>query len=541
MKQYINQIFSLVFGLAVFVFFAFFYQYHLYFQEQYQLFMFTGGYFTDSLYHVGGFAGYIGTFLTQFYYYPTLGALIIAALLVILQELMLYLSTMLKRQSYWTLLTFIPSIMYWRLLCDENTMLAGVAALIMALLAASLYTLIESNWKRAFFMVFGSIILYYLAGGAYIVFIVLAIIIEYLFFENLQSVSAIIGTFFGLLIACILPFITSYYAQETLSRLYWGTNYYRYPLASPAMFQYIWLVVVLIPFLFAIIPEIKKRVIVFILAQFIGIVVLILLTLEQGFNSKKETMMCYDYLVRTKQWNKIVDIANKKSPNDTMSIADLNLALCQTGQLGDKMYYYKQKGVEGLLPSFKNSFVTPLAASEIYYNLGLINEAQRFASKAMLAVPDNERSARILKRLAETNLINGDYIIAYKYLRILQKTLFYSHFADHLIAMLWNEDTINNDPEYGWLRKCRHARDFLFDEKQKDKMLLATFVHFRQNRMAFEYLMAYYLLDRNLKDFMHYLPMGASIGYARTPYTYQQAVDYMRTKRDEVNAVGENQ
>lgn len=539
MKQYINQIFSLIFGLAVFIFFAFFYQYHLYFQEQYQLFLFTGSYFTESLHHVGGLAGYLGAFLTQFYYYPKLGALIIAALLVIIQELMLYLSTMLKRQSYWTLLTFIPSIMYWRLLCDENTMMAGVAALIMALLAASLYTLIESGWSRTFYLVFGSIALYYLIGGSYLVFIALAIIIEYFYFENLQSISAIAGTFFGFLIAFLLPFLTSYYAQETLPRLYWGTNYYRYPLVSPGMFQIIWIVVVLIPLLFVIIPEIKKRVFLFTLAQLVGVVVFLFIALNSEYNPQKETIMGYDYMARTKQWGRIIDMANKKSPEDLISIAHLNLALCESGQMGDKMYFYKQRGVEGLLPSFKNSFVTPLAASEIYYNLGLINEAQRFASKAMLAVPDNQRSGRILKQLSQTTLINGDYINSYKYLRILQKTLFYSHFADHLISMLWNEELIDNDPEYGWLRKCRPEQDFLFDEQHKDQMLLATFIHFRQNRMSFEYLMAYYLLKHDLKSFMKYLPLGKSIGYERTPYTYQQAVNYLQDQNGRADSSDE--
>ena len=153
MKQYINQIFSLVFGLAVFTFFAFFYQYHLYYQEQYQLFLFTGDYFTQMSYHIGGLAAYLGSFLTQFFYYPKLGAFIIAVLLVIIQELILFLSTMMKRQSYWTLLTFIPSIIYWNMLCDENTMMTGVAGLIITLLAASLYMLIENGWTRMVYLI----------------------------------------------------------------------------------------------------------------------------------------------------------------------------------------------------------------------------------------------------------------------------------------------------------------------------------------------------------------------------------------------------
>ena len=59
----------------------------------------------------------------------------------------------------------------------------------------------------------------------------------------------------------------------------------------------------------------------------------------------------------------------------------------------------------------------------------MINDAQRFAFEAMEAIPNFRKSGRCLKRLAETNLINGQYEVAAKYLRILSKTLFYKDWA----------------------------------------------------------------------------------------------------------------
>jgi hypothetical protein len=528
MKQYINQIFSLIFGLSVFLFFAFFYQYHLFYQEQYQLFLFTGEYFRQTVWHVGGLAGYIGAFLTQFYYYPKIGALIIAALLVIIQELMLYLSTMLKRQSYWTLLTFIPSIIYWRLLCDENTMLTGVVALVMALLATGFYTLVEHGWSRVVTLLLGSFILYYFAGGVYIIFIFLSIILEYVYFENFREVSAYVGCIGGILIAVFLPWATSYIAQATLPDLYWGSNYFRYPVTNHSTFLLIWISVALIPFLFIIIPEIKKHVIIYTTAEFIGIAALIVLAIGQVYNGKKENLMYYDFMVRAKQWDLIIDKANHKSPNTPLSVSALNLALCQEGKLADKMFNYYQHGPQGLLPDFQRDFTLPLMTGEIYYYLGFINTAQRYAFEAMEAVPDYQKSGRVIKRLAQTNLINGEYKVALKYLKILQKSLFYRKFANKTIPLLWNEKAINDHPEYGWLRKCRPTEDFLFDENEKDVMLNKVFNHYKQNRMAYEYLMAYYLLTDNLQKFAKFFPQGANIGYDHIPYTYQQALNYIQ-------------
>lgn len=526
MKQYINQIFSLVFGLAVFTFFAFFYQYHLYYQEQYQLFLFTGDYFTQMSYHIGGLAAYLGSFLTQFFYYPKLGALIIAVLLVIIQELILFLSTMMKRQSYWTLLTFIPSIIYWNMLCDENTMMTGVAGLIITLLAASLYMLIENGWTRMVYLIVFAPLLYVMVGGVYVVFIFLSIIIEYFYFEN-ASTSAIIGTVGGVLIAAFLPYVCSFFVQAPLNRLYWGFDWYRFPIVGVGFYLYIWVSVVLVPILFVVIPDMKKHAFFCTTAQFIGVVLLIVFALYNGYNRQKEEIMNYDFLIRSKQWDKVIQKAQKKSPNTPMSVADLNLALAKTGQMSDHMFDFFQRDPQGLLPDFQRDFTLPLVTSEIYYQLGFVNTAQRYAFEAMEATPDYQKSGRVLRRLAETNLINGEYKVAYKYLKILQKSLFYRKFANRTMGLLWNEKAINADPEYAWLRKCRPQKDFLFSEAEKDMMLGTLFVHNRKNRMAFEYLMAYYLLTGNLQQFAKCFPLGKSIGYDHVPYTYQQALKYL--------------
>lgn len=530
MKQYINQIFSLIFGVAVFSFFAFFYPYHLFYQEQYQLFLFTTDYFTQTTHHIGGLAAYLGSFLTQFFYYPKVGALIIAILLVIIQELILFISTMMKRQSYWTLLTFIPSIIFWHMLCDENTMMTGVAGLIMILLATSAYMLVENRWIRMIFMLILSPILYMMAGGVYVLFIFLSIVIEYFYFENMKSTSAIIGAIGGVIIAIGLPLLCSYYAQAPLDRLYWGFDWYRFPVVGASFYLWIWIPTVLVPAFFVVMPDMKKHAFICTSIQFVGVVALIVFSIYTGYNGPKEEIMHYDFLIRAKQWDNAVQLAKKKSPKSPMSVADLNLALAQTGQMGDAMFNYFQHGPEGLLPNFERDFTLPLVTSEIYYYLGFVNTAQRYAFEAMEAIPDYQKSGRVLRRLAETNLINGEYKVAYKYLKILEKSLFYRKFAKRTMALLWNEKAIDADPEYGWLRKCRPQEDFLFSEGEKDMMLGTLFMHNRKNRLAYEYLMAYYLLSNNLPQFAKCFPLGKSIGYDHVPYTYQQALKYYESQ-----------
>ena len=57
-----------------------------------------------------------------------------------------------------------------------------------------------------------------------------------------------------------------------------------------------------------------------------------------------------------------------------------------------------------------------------------------------------------------------------------------------------------------------------------------------QNRMAFEYLMAYYLLARDLESFVKNLPRLDDFGYERLPKHYEEAVLlYMGIKKKNID------
>ena len=78
---------SLLFLVATAVYFSVWYGFHTINQEQLQLFEGTWAYFAETVAIPGGFADYLGRFLTQFCYYAWSGALVIAALLLLLAVL----------------------------------------------------------------------------------------------------------------------------------------------------------------------------------------------------------------------------------------------------------------------------------------------------------------------------------------------------------------------------------------------------------------------------------------------------------------------
>jgi hypothetical protein len=148
----------------------------------------------------------------------------------------------------------------------------------------------------------------------------------------------------------------------------------------------------------------------------------------------------------------------------------------------------------GLLPDVQSDATSPMPTAEAFYQLGMINVAQRTVFEAQEAILDFQKSGRCYKRLAQTNLILGSYEVARKYLTALQKTLFYSDWANETLALLGNEEAIAKHPEYGRLRQWSYKNDFYFSDHVTPEMLESLYYGNKENRLALEYLRAYYML-----------------------------------------------
>ena len=80
---------TLLFGMAVLLFFGLAYPHHLHYQEQFQLFLFDSSYVWEIVKLPGGVADLLGRFCTQFFLFAWVGALMIAILLSAVQFLTL--------------------------------------------------------------------------------------------------------------------------------------------------------------------------------------------------------------------------------------------------------------------------------------------------------------------------------------------------------------------------------------------------------------------------------------------------------------------
>jgi hypothetical protein len=507
------------------VFFGCFYRYHLAYQEQYQMFLFTSGYMEETTLRIGGPAEYLSRFLVQFYRAPWLGAFIIASLLTLLQRLTLAAASCTGKGEGWAPLTFIPSVFYWILLCDESYKPTGVVSLLLVLAAFRMSLSIRPAASRAVYSLLMIPLLYVLTGGTAAVFWALCVVGEMTGggLRAWRRLGFIAG---GALLLIASPLAAhGFFPQYPLSKLWTGADYYRYQTVFPFMLSALWMTVPAVVLCLRLSPS-KGNLPVHGL-QTCALVLAAIFGIPRMTDWKKEEVMEYDYYVRAGDWEHVTALADRKAPQSPLSVAFLNLALCKQGLMPERMFHYYQNGPEGLLPSFVRDFSLPMMAGELYYHLGFINTAQRFAFEAMEAIPDFQRSARGIKRLAETNLLNGQYEVAAKYLRLLQHTLYYRKWATETMACLHDEERIEANADWAWLRKYRTKTDFLFSEEEKDMMLGILLQQDLSNRPAYEYLMAYCLLTKDLEHFYQYYPMGESLGYRTMPRSYQEALIYI--------------
>lgn len=534
---------SLLFGVAVVIFWSVPYMSGLCFQEQYQMFLFDIGYFLERIVLPGGLADYISEFLVQFYYMPVLGGTIIALLLMSIQAISWGLMKQYGMKAVFPgyLLSFVPSIVLWCAMGDQNLLLSFVVALAGALLMGWIHNRFHNRLVKVVFELVSTALVYWFLGP--VVFLYAALMIGDTLKNALQKGNVLSGIGYSvciliLTIAWIL--LSTQTLQYPVSRLFLGLNYYRYPGVTFLLIYIVMALAAFIPFLGMVHPHssaLQKwqkskwvMAVAYVIVLFASVC-----GIRTSFDELTYEMIDYDFWIRTEQWNKIIEHAEKKPATSPLGVSSVNLALSQTGQLPDRLFEFYQNGAEGLFPAFSRDMTSPVSTSEVFYRLGMVNDAERYMFEAQEAIPNFRKSARLTRRIAECEIINGNYEVAAKLLRRLQKTIFYSNWANQTMALLGNEKAINRHPIYGKLRKYREKKqDFLFSDREMDQMLGLLFLNDKSNKMAYEYLMCYVLLQRDFNKFMQYYPLGRFVGYDHIPRSFQEILieQWMKTHND---------
>lgn len=225
-------------------------------------------------------------------------------------------------------------------------------------------------------------------------------------------------------------------------------------------------------------------------------------------------------------WRRDYDDAKRRAlavdEPDDFSAFHYYLASALQDSLPDNLLKFPVKSL-GTLTTISDK--SPLSIinmmNELYYELGDMTYAERAAMMRNVFSPRN-RNVRMIRRLAEINLVSGDTLAARKYLNILSKTHAYADWsAAHTPGLM--------DPQTKADIERRRARSNTKDNirigDNCHNILLELLESNPDNTLALDYLLCTDLLLKDMDTFkMDYDTYCMTKGHPRHKRLYQEAL-----------------
>jgi hypothetical protein len=236
-------------------------------------------------------------------------------------------------------------------------------------------------------------------------------------------------------------------------------------------------------------------------------------------------------------WSKILDQRRSRlfdrfpqeSSNTLLVISNsLYRALYHTGRLGSDMFSFPQvSDPEPLL--FRNSimaiyFPVWAAGLDLYMDLGAVNMAEKIAGESMENMGPHPS---ILYRRSLIQIAKGDKELAFVYLNKLRRMPLNANRAKGVLKDMNDNARLANNDEINHLQACMDRDDYTVwrgNMADEEKVLLNLLKANYRNKMAFEYLMAYYLLTRQPAKVVQNMYRLAALGYSEIPVLYEEAI-----------------
>lgn len=203
-----------------------------------------------------------------------------------------------------------------------------------------------------------------------------------------------------------------------------------------------------------------------------------------------------------------------------------NVCNARDGKLADDLLkgrWGRADNVLFLATTQGNPYFNMIYFTDALLEMGDVSQATDCALLAQTVMPGHY-STRMLRRLAEIAVVTADYDVARKYLDLLMRTRNHREWAQELLDCIENDDI---PQQYLTWRSRTLSRDHFF--RQGDIRSSLSIIASEQpfNRIAVDYLLCSYLLDKNLNTFIslydkYYL--GALDKIVKVPEVYQEAL-----------------
>jgi len=225
-----------------------------------------------------------------------------------------------------------------------------------------------------------------------------------------------------------------------------------------------------------------------------------------------------DYYAYHKMWPELL-MSAQHNPHDPFVAQAVNRALYHLGRLGYDMFTWPQNSNHLILSDKKYKWMQ-WQIFDVFLDLGVVNMAENSLTDCLEVLGSRPM---VLQKLALINMVKGNLGSARIYLGALSKTLFHAKWANNYL------DRLETDPDLAGDMYIQHLRSLCLDKDvpiyalYKEKTFLWLLERNSQNRMAFEYLMAWYMLNKYLGKFVQNFERLQDFNYPELPTHYEEA------------------
>ncbi len=453
--------------------------------QEKNLFLCSSLFLKEQLTVPGGLLTWIGTWFTQFLYYPWLGVSLLCSWWLLLMALT---KKTFHIPDSWSILMLIPIAIllisnmgmgYWLYILKLKGyfFVATIGTTIVAALLWGFRYMPDKYYLRAV-CIFATCAIGYPLFGIYGL---AATLLMGIFSWRLctSNMKAIVCTIVAALSIIAIPLFCYrfVYHQINLANIYWAElplfftteEYHAYyiPYYLLALF-FIVLAVTYRAERQAVKPMKKPY---YLLSQ--GAIAILLGGCIYHFWMKDENFhheLSMQHHIANLNWEGVLDEASSQEDEPTRSVVMMrNLALSRLGRQGDDMFLYKN-GSKAYAAPFGMRLML-VVGPMMYYQYGMLNYCNRLCMEMGVELDFRTEDYQLLANCA---LLDGDKPLARKYIGILKQTIFYHDWAEQAETFLNHRELMAKDAEREPITHMLHYDDALGGDEGYTERTLMT-------------------------------------------------------------------
>jgi len=519
---------------------------YLYAVQEHSLFVNDKSFMSDMLQSVGGFSQWLGCWFTQMFFHPWLGTLVLVALWGVLYVVTL---RALNIKGSWSGVALVPlfallvsevMLGYWMYYLKlQGYWFGQTISVLVMMLGIWLFRALRGWWRVAFAAVF-ALIAYPFIGFWSLAGVACMGLMALTSAEEEGGQRALLQKLAVLIVVIAVVFLVPifYYQQFNRNRfeMMWLANFpvfendkfttpkYSIPFIVVAAFPLLVVLIQAIPVLREMAKEKALALIVSVLA-FVGCAVGVAVTNYDNYNFHAE-LRIYRAIDECRYDDALSEVAEAAQDHGWCTrqmVLAKNIALMNRGDIGNSFFKYDNHGEPPYVTDSLKVHLVQTCGPQVYYNYGKSNFACRWAIENGVEYGFDVDE---LKMLVRTAMMNGEKVVAQKYIDILSNTMFYKDWAQKWQAMLNDDELYHRSVEYHNIQPLMCYDNALDgDEGLVEMYLINYFSNMNKPQPKFqEETLVYALVQKDIRMFWPRFFNYATIHSAeQMPIHYQEA------------------